>query len=100
MQIRVGTNHRNSGGDVYNVERTIIHPEYLEDEIILNDIGLIRVQGGIKYTKKVQPIRINKEPVPPGTLLMITGWGRLGVSFYTLNFRQKKPKFLQIKILY
>ncbi|XP_055309049.1 chymotrypsin-2-like [Sitodiplosis mosellana] len=72
MRIRVGSNKISSGGQVLHVEETISHPSFTK---FRNDIGLIRVQGNITFNDKVKAIELETKEVPPGTELLVTGWG-------------------------
>lgn len=71
MQIRAGTNRYKSGGQVRNVERTIINPAFTyTNGHPLNDIGLIKIQNKFEFNNKVQAIKYGDKEVPPGTQLL------------------------------
>lgn len=79
--IIVGTNNYLSDGQVYNIERFIVHPNFMAfKESVINDVGLIRVIGEIQYNSKVGAIKYGKREVPAGTELLALGWGGLHVS--------------------
>lgn len=63
ITIIVGTSKWTSGGTAYKVQRFIAHEEYSKKNYAF-DIGLIRVEGPIKFTKYVKPIRYSSEEVP------------------------------------
>lgn len=42
-----------------------------------NDIGLIKTREKIQFNERVQPIAISKDGAPDGTMVTLTGWGRL-----------------------
>ncbi|XP_046747997.1 chymotrypsin-1-like [Diprion similis] len=75
IQVVVGTNKLNEGGDVYVAVRAIPHPRY-SSLLIRNDVALIEVEEDIVYDSKVQPIPLPTEDFTktdyPATL---TGWG-------------------------
>ena len=83
-EVLVGTNQRNSGGKPYKVEKFIVHEEYKQKSeasiVRSKDIALIRVKGPIEFNEKVQSINYYTKEIPPGTVLQLTGWGRLSVS--------------------
>ncbi|XP_022209525.2 chymotrypsin-2-like [Drosophila obscura] len=69
-------------GQRYTADYMIVHCRYREDSHA-DDVGLVRVTKAIKYGKFVQPITIDWRPVPPGSKLLITGWG--AISFLELS---------------
>lgn len=76
----VGTNDLKTGGIRYNVKQLIMHEKY-NQPLAANDIGLIKIDGTIKFDDKVQPIKYsNKIVSQKARHLQITGWGRLNVS--------------------
>lgn len=52
----------NSGGTAYNVETFIIHEQY--NSSFMYDIGIMRMQEPITFTRYVKPIRYSAEVVP------------------------------------
>lgn len=88
--VKVGTNELLSGGSVYEVHKIIPHENYNETNYS-NDICLIQINGVIKFTQKVQPIKYSKKFVKAGTALQTTGWGRVvGVSIFVTKKAEKK----------
>lgn len=82
MDILVGTNDLESGGIYYKPKTYIQHEDY--GRIIsryANDIAVIRLEQSIEFNEKIQPIEYSVEEVPPGSVVTLTGWGRLHVSF-------------------
>lgn len=77
----VGTNDLSTGGIRYNVQKLIIHEKY-NKPLAANDIGLIKINGTIKFDgKNVQPIKYSKKKVKEGVKnLLVSGWGRLNVG--------------------
>lgn len=75
----VGTNDLETGGIQYNAEQLIMHEKY-NQPLASNDIGLIKINGTIKFDEKIQPIKYSSEMVDgEARNLQITGWGRLNV---------------------
>lgn len=79
IEILVGTNDLNSGGQRYKVQKVIQHERYNQPSFA-NDIGLVRIDGRIKFNEKVQPIKYSNKFVDGGAELQTTGWGRLNAS--------------------
>lgn len=74
----VGTNDLKSGGTYYKAADLITHEGY-DLPPFANDIGVVRVQGEIEFSRKVQPIKFTSKKVDGGVALQATGWGRLSV---------------------
>ncbi|XP_072820061.1 mast cell protease 3-like [Vicugna pacos] len=66
---------------VIHVRRAIPHPDY-DDENAANDIMLLQLTRKANLTTAVSPIRLpqGKEPVKPGMVCSVAGWGLLGVN--------------------
>lgn len=75
----MGTNQWKSGGTHYETEKFIIHENYNNPQHAY-DIGLIRVQTPIKFSEKVQPIKLSEKVVGADENLQVTGWGKPQVS--------------------
>ncbi|XP_045487446.1 chymotrypsin-1-like [Pieris rapae] len=86
MSIVVGTHTIDKGGDRYKIKKLIPHEEY-SDPL---DIGIIQIEGKIKYSDKIQPIELLKEMAPVGKKCLLTGWG------YTDYDRSTVPNNLQM----
>jgi secreted trypsin-like serine protease len=72
--VRVGTEHRKSGGTVRKIDRTFVHPGYVNGEnkaANKNDMALIRLDRPV--TQK--PIKIAERPGQPGTPTRLVGFG-------------------------
>jgi secreted trypsin-like serine protease len=72
--VRVGSDHRKSGGTVRKIDRTFVHPGYVNgDNKIANkdDIALIRLDRPVAQ----QPIRIAEQAGKPGTPTRLLGFG-------------------------
>lgn len=70
VTVIVGTSKWNSGGTAYNVDKFIIHERY-GDGAFMFDIGIIRVQEPIIFTKYVKPIHYSAEEVPQNVELEV-----------------------------
>ncbi|MFJ5926025.1 S1 family peptidase [Kitasatospora sp. NPDC092948] len=72
--VRVGSDHRKSGGTVRKIDRTFVHPGYLNGGGTgpnKDDIALIRLDRPVSQ----QPIRIANEAGRPGTSTRLLGFG-------------------------
>ena len=80
MTVVVGTNYLSQPGIVHTVNKLIWH-EFYNECLVRNDIGLILVNGYIKYNDKIQPIPLARVYyVPQETNAVVTGWRKLNVS--------------------
>ncbi|MEW2513699.1 serine protease [Streptomyces sp. NPDC046870] len=72
--VRVGNDHRKSGGTVRKIDRTFVHPGYVNGDnkaANKNDIALIRLDRPVAQ----QPIKIAEQAGPPGTPTRLLGFG-------------------------
>lgn len=79
LQVLVGTNDLAKGGRYYKVANFTTHEHY-DDPRFAYDIAVIKLQEKIEFNEKVQPIELQREEVPDGVEVQLTGWGRLRVS--------------------
>ncbi|WP_442817652.1 S1 family peptidase [Streptomyces sp. NBC_01591] len=86
--VRVGSDHRKSGGTVRKIDRTFIHPGYVNGDAKAankNDIALIRLDRPVAQ----QPIKIAEQAGRPGTPTRLLGFGT------TVDTEFKFPERLQ-----
>ncbi|MFD3662774.1 S1 family peptidase [Streptomyces sp. NPDC058659] len=71
--VRVGSEHRTSGGTVRKIDKIVMHPGYAQSEsgIPKGDLALIRLDRPVAQ----KPIRIAKQAGPVGTPTRILGFG-------------------------
>ncbi|MEW2136614.1 serine protease [Streptomyces sp. NPDC005409] len=72
--VRVGSEHRTSGGTVRRVDKVVMHPGYALGQAGApnqNDLALVRLDRPVAH----QPIRIAKQAGPVGTPTRILGFG-------------------------
>ncbi|MFI6316499.1 S1 family peptidase [Nonomuraea sp. NPDC050556] len=69
--VRVGSDHRKSGGTVRKIAQVVTHPGYAQSSPNQNDIALIRLDRPV--SKK--PIQLAERPGGPGTPTRIIGFG-------------------------
>lgn len=104
MDITVGTDQAESGGQRYEISNVTIHPLYKGHDY---DVCVIKVKGKIKFSETIAPVKM----VAPGTelkngvMLLTTGFGdtdavslSLIPAFYMLpNFNSLET--ISIKII-
>ncbi|WP_206506757.1 S1 family peptidase [Streptomyces chrestomyceticus] len=84
--VRVGSDHRKSGGTVRKIDRTFIHPGYVNGENKVankDDIALIRLNRPVPQ----QPIKIAQQPGTPGTPTRLLGYGTTADTSFTFPDR-------------
>ncbi|MGG8409425.1 S1 family peptidase [Streptomyces sp. 12297] len=72
--VRVGSDHRTSGGTVRKVDKVVMHPGYAQGKDGApnqNDLALVRLDRPVSQ----KPIRIAKQAGPVGTPTRILGFG-------------------------
>ncbi|MER6306597.1 serine protease [Streptomyces sp. NPDC001657] len=72
--VRVGSDHRKSGGTVRKIDRTFVHPGYTNGDnkaANKNDIALVRLDRPVAQ----QPIKVAEQVGRPGTPTRILGFG-------------------------
>ncbi|MFF9571326.1 trypsin-like serine protease [Streptomyces sp. NPDC014685] len=84
--VRVGADHRKSGGTVRKIDRSFVHPGYVNGDnkaANKNDIALIRLDRPVPQ----KPIRIADEPGRPGTPTRLLGFGTTSDTEHTFPDR-------------
>ncbi|CAF4836717.1 unnamed protein product [Pieris macdunnoughi] len=71
----VGTNKLSSGGDHYEINKIIIHENFVAERL-QNDISLCQIKEEFNFNDRVKPIRLASRPnIRPGSRCVLTGWG-------------------------
>ncbi|CAH4035095.1 unnamed protein product [Pieris brassicae] len=83
MSIVAGSHTIDKGGDRYKIKKLVPHEKYTKP-VVKNDIGIVQIEGKIKYSDKVQPIKLLKEMAPIGKKCLFTGWGYVHLRRKTL----------------
>lgn len=68
---------RGQGGTRHSAVRIILHPEYVPGPNVY-DVAVIRTLTRFVFSERVQPIPLNRDYIPEGTLGVFTGWGFVG----------------------
>ncbi|MER7702252.1 serine protease [Kitasatospora sp. NPDC097605] len=72
--VRIGSDQRKTGGTVRKIDRTFVHPGYVNGEGVApnkDDLALVRLDQPVTE----QPIRIAQEAGRPGTATRLLGFG-------------------------
>ncbi|XP_043259373.1 chymotrypsin-2-like [Colletes gigas] len=89
IKVVVGSNYLKQLG-VYYQAAELFYPVSYDDKLIIDDIGLIRVNGGIEFNELVQPILLAPVyDINPGETAVVTGWGRLSTDNVISNLLQE-----------
>lgn len=73
LQVYVGSNVRRNA-TFYRVANVVSHPSF--DYARLDyDIALLRINGALNYSSKIQPIRLTSVQPKPGSVVTASGWG-------------------------
>ncbi|XP_014215790.1 chymotrypsin-2-like [Copidosoma floridanum] len=78
ISVVAGTNLLEGGHEkIYNSEYIVYHKYYDGNTLLINDIGLIRVDRDIIFDDKVQYVSLAKDFSLDNRSANLTGWGRL-----------------------
>lgn len=91
MKVITGTNLLDEGGDRYEVEKLIQHPDYDSGDIV-NDIALVHLKENITYGPLVKPVQLPVENTEVGKRLLLSGWGTTAVRNLTALAKTKNHK--------
>lgn len=78
FQIRAGSDLRSQGGQIVNVTKMFIHPDY-QPSGFYNDIAILRLESFLEFNRKVWSTALPPKgyKVPSGEPLVVSGWGAL-----------------------
>ncbi|GFR13366.1 coagulation factor X [Trichonephila clavata] len=91
IRVKFGKQQRRQiekGEIVRRIQNLVIHPQFMLDSTIRNltnehDIALLKLNEAIVFQSSILPICLPPlgfmDSVPPGTLGIVTGWGRVSV---------------------
>lgn len=76
LKVRIGSSMHNSGGQIINVRRIIVHPKF-SSRTVDHDISLLQLSETLNLTTKIQPISLPaaNANIVDGTLCTTSGWG-------------------------
>lgn len=77
-QIRAGSDLRSQGGQVVNITKFFLHPDY-QPSGLYNDIAIVILQTKLQFNSKVWSISLPPKgyKVRDNDPLLVTGWGTL-----------------------
>lgn len=83
-------NDKVCSGSLHYVEKLIPHEDY---RIFENDIALVKIQHEFLLGDSIKIIELNRDDIPSGADLIISGWGRIETG-------GELPKILKWNILF
>uniref|UniRef100_A0A182NLY0 Peptidase S1 domain-containing protein n=1 Tax=Anopheles dirus TaxID=7168 RepID=A0A182NLY0_9DIPT len=78
FDVHAGSANLNAGGSRFKVRAVHSHEEYGSFQ---NDIALLEMKERFQFDEYIQPIELMDEELPPGTEVVISGYGRVGSTF-------------------
>lgn len=77
-QIRAGSDLRSQGGQIRNITKFFLHPDY-QSSGLYNDIAIVILQSELQFNSKVWSISLPPKgyKVRDNEPLLVTGWGTL-----------------------
>lgn len=67
-------------GKAFGIKRIVSHPSFNLDELV-NDIAMLITEHEIPFSDFIKPIALPTEDTLGGSQALISGWGRISVSF-------------------
>lgn len=100
-QIRVGSSTRNLGGTLYSISYWTYHPFY-SDYTYDYDIAVIKLQFPLEFGATVQPIELPPAnyTLADGTVVSVSGYGRLSVSIRIIRTFLKKKEINKLTYIF
>ncbi|CAG9578683.1 unnamed protein product [Danaus chrysippus] len=111
LKVRLGSTYASSGGQVYEVSRLIMHPQF-DTLLLIHDIAVIRLQNSVVMSNQIQAARIAGPQyiLPDNTRLDVIGWGQTSyngqrseilqhVSVNTINQRICTERYEHLRTL-
>ncbi|KAI9585604.1 hypothetical protein GQX74_001451 [Glossina fuscipes] len=74
VRIRAGSSEWHSGGVVIKVRNYEIHNGY-SSQTIVNDIALLRLSSPLRFSTKIQPIKLATAVPDDNAAAIVSGWG-------------------------
>ncbi|PNF15595.1 hypothetical protein B7P43_G16467 [Cryptotermes secundus] len=86
--VRIGSRLKDKGGHLHKVSQIFVHPDFNEDDLD-SDIALLKVSQPFAVSKKVKPVKLNRDTVQPGVFAIVSGWGKTKESGKAAKVLQK-----------
>ena len=93
MVVRIGSNNKMSGGVELSLKKFHIHPEYLKNGFIVNDIALIELKNEIRFNTSFANSVCSpdsSEQIDRPEMTVFAGWGNTGLDGGRPNNTLKK----------
>uniref|UniRef100_A0A1A9VTQ1 Peptidase S1 domain-containing protein n=1 Tax=Glossina austeni TaxID=7395 RepID=A0A1A9VTQ1_GLOAU len=74
IRIRAGSSQWQSGGVKIKVRNFEIHNGY-SSQTVVNDIALLRLSSPLRFSSKIQPIKLASKVPDDGATAIVSGWG-------------------------
>lgn len=76
-RVRTGSIDSTQGGQLHNVQRIVMHPQYTgqQSHAWRYDAAVITLTAAIQYNQYQQPIALADSQPAPGTAATLSGWG-------------------------
>lgn len=78
LAIAVGAHHIQNDGQIYRLERIVMHPDY-DRYVHIADVSLLRTTNKIQFNDVVQLIPLRRHFVGEGVVATVSGWGTFRV---------------------
>ncbi|XP_015176238.1 PREDICTED: chymotrypsin-1-like [Polistes dominula] len=77
-----GTNSLNYGGEVHGISSVSVHPSYIGSQQTswINDVAVIALRSPITFNSLQKAIPLLDSEVPNGSLLSLSGWGKIATN--------------------
>lgn len=83
--VLLGTNNKRVGGERYDVEVLVTHPNYRKPNRHANDIGLVKLKVEVRFSDLVKAIPLEAQEIAAGERVRLTGWGYGSADRMILN---------------
>ena len=80
IQVLAGTHDLTTGGELIDVERIMIHPDYSADSFISSDMALLKLEGEHMYPRIELLTSDRVKLSEPGTIATVIGWGLTSIG--------------------
>ncbi|XP_017782137.1 PREDICTED: chymotrypsin-1-like [Nicrophorus vespilloides] len=94
LNVVVGSNQLNAGGEKYKVSKVIYHENY-DSSAIKNDVAVLKLEKPLTFSKTVQPIPLASSSIGANEDCVLSGWGTTTYPGNTPNDLQ----FINLKTL-
>ena len=72
--VAVGSIHRTKG-QIYEVQKILVHGKYNFSDSLANDLALLKLQKALEFSATTQAIPLSSAATPPDVAAVVSGWG-------------------------